>query len=642
LLKLIRNRQQFYPNLKHSFMKKLLYAFMAILFASASTKAQTNPCEGKANFQFTINTSTVSFFSLNTSNVVLNHRWTFGDGNTSDMANPVHTYQFPGNYRVVHYIKDATQNCYDSIVKEFQLTFTTPCDLLQPKFEWKRDSANPAKIIFMNLSQPNAPPTTIIYKWSFGDGTYSTEKNPTHLYSTTGQFEVCLSISYPNTNCIKRYCTIVSVPPPCNLQAYFSWALAATNPLTIKFTNQTITTTANAEVKWSFGDGTYSTEWTPTHTYTKAGIYKVCIRVAISTTCVQEFCKEVVVRDCNIETDFKWAIDSVFPLRGVKFYPLPSVLTIAPLSVKWSFGDGTYSTEYSPFHQYQQPGTYKVCLRIEYYAGCVKEVCKEITIPVPVNCEKLSEFKYERITSISNAFVFAALTQVSTLKYTWTFGDGTGALGPNAKHQYERPGKYTVCLTVYRGDNCASTTCKEIVVGPLNCEQTYVKFEYQRLNAIGNIIKFKAISNQPVLYQKWSILKDNGTVPVILTTQDPTYTFTQAGVYKVCLRAITGNGCVKEYCEVITIHNAADACTLQLTPNPATTQITFKIELAQQAAVVASIVDMSGVRRAVFYLNGTQGWNSYTLPVSTLPTGYYTLEVKVGDRICKGRFQKLN
>jgi PKD repeat protein len=479
-------------------------------------------------------------------------------------------------------------------------------------------------------------------KWSFGDGIYSTEENPTHLYTTPGQFEVCLIIRYANGNCERKLCKVVTVPPPpCNLQPYFLWSDSATNPLTIKFTNQTITTTANAEVKWSFGDGTGSTEWNPTHAYTKAGIYKVCLKVAISTTCVQEYCKEVIVKDCNIETDFKWAIDSVFPLRGVKFYPLPSVLTVMPLSVKWSFGDGTYSTEYSPFHQYLQPGTYKVCLRIEYYAGCVKEVCKEITIPVPVHCEKLSEYKYERIASSPNAFVFAALTQSSTLKYTWTFGDGTGALGPNAKHRYEHPGKYTVCLTVYRGDNCASTTCKEIVVGPLNCEQTYVKFEYQRLNTIGNVIKFKAISNQPVLSQKWTIWKDNGTVPVILTTPDPTYTFTQAGVYKVCLRVITGNGCVKEYCEVITIHNG-EACTLQLTPNPATTQITFRIELPGQVPVVASIVDAMGVRRAVFYLNGTQGWNSFTLPVSTLAIGYYTLEVKIGDRICKGRFQKLN
>ncbi len=625
-------------------MKKFIYSFMALLFLCITVaKAQNNPCYGKAGFQFTINGSTVNFYSLNTGNTPLRHSWRFGDGGGSDAMNPVHSYQLPGSYRVVHYIKDSANNCYDSAVKEIVISSTTLCDLLQPKFEWKRDSSNPAKIIFMNLSQPNAPPTSLIYKWSFGDGTTSLEKNPVHIYNTPGQYNVCLTIRYANANCEKTYCSIVTVPPPCNLQPYFTWAADATNPLKIKFTNQTIVPVATAQVKWSFGDGTYSTDWSPVHAYTQPGIYKVCLKVAISNTCIKEYCKEVIVRACTIEPNFNWTIDSVFPLRGVKFHNLTQLLNdIHPTNVKWSFGDGTGSNEWSPFHDYQQPGTYKVCLKIEFFPGCIKEICKEVTVPVPVHCERLSAFKMERIPNYPNAFEFSAEHQNSTLKYTWTFGDGTGSLGPNAKHKYERPGRYTVCLTVYRGDNCASTTCKEIVVGPLNCEQTYVKFEYQRLNTLGNIIKFKAISNQPIISQRWTIQKDNGTLPVVINTPDPAYTFTQAGIYKVCLRAITANGCVKEYCEVITIQHVPDVCTLQLTPNPATTQITFRIELPQQLPVVASIVDAAGIRRAVFYLNGTQGWNSFTLPVGTLPTGYYTLEVKVGDRICKGRFQKLN
>lgn len=622
-------------------MKKFIYSLMALLCSFVTVaKAQNNPCDGKANFQFTVNGGSVNFYSINTTSYPLFHSWHFGDGSLSDAANPVHTYQLPGVYRVVHYIKDSTRNCYDSAVKE--ITIAASCDLLQPKFEWRKDSSNPAKIIFMNYSQPNAPPTAIIYKWSFGDGTSSNEKSPVHLYSTPGQYNVCLTIRYANANCEKTYCSIVTVPPACDFQPYFSWTADPSNPLTIKFTNQTAVTSAAAKIKWSFGDGTSNADWNPTHTYTKSGVYNVCIRVELSPNCVKEFCKEVIVRSCDIEAGFTWVLDSVLPMRGVKFYPLPSILTVMPLSIKWSFGDGVSSTEYSPFHQYQQPGTYKVCMRIEFFAGCVKEVCKEVVIPAPLGCEQLSLFKIERISSEPNTFIFNAEFNNSTVKYTWTFGDGTGATGPNAKHKYDRPGRYNVCLTVYRGDNCASTTCKEIVVGQLNCEQTIVKYEYQRLNSVGNVIKFKAVSNQPILSQYWTIYKSNSTVPVMINAVDPTYTFQDSGWYKVCLRAITVNGCVKEYCEAIRIQQVPSVCTLQIMPNPVTTTANFKVQVETPQVVIASIIDITGVRKAVFYLNATAGVNSFAIPTGTLPTGYYTLEVKIGNRVCTGRFQKVN
>ena len=626
-------------------MKKFIYSFLAVfcLYLTAA-QAQTNPCEGKANFQFTINVNTVTFGSINTSNIVLEHYWKFGDGTNSNAANPVHLYQLPGSYRVVHYIKDVARNCYDSAVKEIQLNFTPSCELLQSKFEWERDASNPNRIKFFNQSLPNAPPNLLLFKWSFGDGTYSTEKNPVHIYTAPGQYNVCLTIRYVNSNCEKTYCSIVTIPPVCNLQPNFSWAADPANLLKIKFTNQTIVPANGVQVKWSFGDGTTSTEWSPTHAYTQPGIYTVCLKIALSSTCVKEICKQVVVRACTIEPNFTWTIDGVYPLRGVKFNNQTALISnIPPLSVKWTFGDGTGSNEWSPFHVYQHPGTYKVCLRIEFFPGCVKEICKEVTIPAPVNCERLSAFKMERIPNHPNAFEFSAEFNNSTLKYTWTFGDGTGALGPNARHQYDRPGRYTVCLTVYRSDECASTTCKEIVVGLLNCEQTYVKFEYQRLNPpIGNTIKFTAVSNQPIVSQRWTIQKSNGTTAVIINTPNPTYTFTETGVYKVCLRAITANGCVKEYCEVITIQHVPETCTLQVMPNPAVTTINFKLQVETQQAVTASIIDITGVRRAVFYLSAAVGLNTFTLPVATLPAGYYTLEVKAGNRICHGRFQKVN
>jgi PKD repeat protein len=623
-------------------MKKVFYPLIALLLlwaCGATAQEQTNPCAGKANFQFTVNNLTVNFYSASTSNTQLNHRWHFGVNNAGlDAANPVFIYTEPGVYKVTHYIKDVVRNCYDSAVKEIRVG--NICELLKPKFEWASDSALPARIKFYNVSQPNPPPAGVTFKWSFGDGTSSFERSPVHIYQQPGAYEVCLIMRIDGV-CEKTFCTKVEIPPACNLQPAFILNSEPSNPLKVKFTNQTLPTTANAQAKWNFGDGTESNEWNPAHAYEKAGVYTVCLKVYISNTCVKEICKQVVVRACTIEPDFSWLTDSIYPLRGVQFHNLTQALSTQPLRVRWSFGDGTESNEWNPFHKYEKPGTYRVCLKIAFFEDCVKEVCKTIVIPEPVNCERLSNFNY-RFTSEPNTIKVEASFHQSSLKYVWTFGDGTGAFTAATAHKYDRPGKYTVCLTVYRGENCASTTCKEIVVGPIPCDLTKVKFEYERLNNTGNIIKFKAISNQPLLSQRWTIQKDNAPTPVIITANNPTYTFTQAGVYKVCLRAVTLNGCIKEYCEVIRIGELPSACVLQVVPNPATTQITFRLELNTNQPVTASVIDAMGVRRSVHFFNGAAGWNSFNIGIANLQAGYYSLEVKYNGSVCTSKFQKIN
>jgi PKD repeat protein len=45
------------------------------------------------------------------------------------------------------------------------------------------------------------------------------------------------------------------------------------------------------------------------------------------------------------------------------------------------------------------------------------------------------------------------------LTYLWNFGDGTTSTLPYPTHTYSPPGSYIVCLTIYSGTVCTSTTC---------------------------------------------------------------------------------------------------------------------------------------------------------------------------------------
>jgi hypothetical protein len=59
-----------------------------------------------------------------------------------------------------------------------------------------------------NLSTSNA--TVNEFVWDFGDGTTSNDPYPTHTYSGTGPYILCLSI-FTNGNCTDTYCDTVSV-----------------------------------------------------------------------------------------------------------------------------------------------------------------------------------------------------------------------------------------------------------------------------------------------------------------------------------------------------------------------------------------------------------------------------------------------
>jgi PKD repeat protein len=128
----------------------------------------------------------------------------------------------------------------------------------------------PLTITFMDTS--TGSPTAWI--WSFGDGTYSTVKNPKHTYMTAGSYTIKLTASNEagtSTNTKTNYIKVTALQKP---DANF-WGSTRSGyaPLTVTFTDAS--TGSPTAWKWSFGDGTYSTVKNPKHKYSKAGRYTV-------------------------------------------------------------------------------------------------------------------------------------------------------------------------------------------------------------------------------------------------------------------------------------------------------------------------------------------------------------------------------
>ncbi|MEP7238800.1 MAG: PKD domain-containing protein, partial [Ferruginibacter sp.] len=390
-------------------MKKnftLLWLTIAAFTFKAS--AQTTPnCNAEFAAQYLTN-YTLKFNPVTTTDSpYVRHFWSFGDGSIgSQLISPTHTYSLPGSYSVVHTVLRTTSNNVPVCTQVFTriVTITEPCNLVA-NFSSTSTASNPLMVSFQNLSVPLATSDSIT--WIFGDNSpNSYAVNAVHTYANAGTYNVCLIVKKNNSPtappCIKYICKTVVVTAPCNLIADFNWTITPTNPLRYEFHNLSTPLAASDSIRWTFGDGTSSSDVNPVHTYNVAGTYIICLRVQKLTLpgaapCVREICKTIVVtQPCNLVVDYSWTVAAANPLQ-IEFHNLSVPLAVTD-SVTWIFGDNSpnaYSV--NAVHTYANAGTYSVCLIVKKNssataAPCVRYICKTIVVFAP--CTLVADFNW--------------------------------------------------------------------------------------------------------------------------------------------------------------------------------------------------------------------------------------------------------
>ena len=637
-------------------MKKLFTLLLiAVAALTLKSSAQTTNCT--ADFSFTLSGMSVTFTPANAATLATNHHyWRFDDGSSSSSISPVHVYAAGGTHTVTHIFyrsENGVALCIDSVTKRFEFPNTPVTCNLQAHFSFERDPQQANKLNFKNLSTPT---TDVHYvKWSFGDGTYSSDLNPSHVYANSGTYHVCLSVA-TSTNtangCYSDSCMSVQVqatPPPCNLTAYFAWSADSLQINKIHFTNFSSHFEKGDSIRWTFGDGTTSYDVNPTHVYANGGTYTVCIRVkkngpSGAELCVKEYCKQVVVlNECRLEANFTFEADATN--KNKIYFKNGSTPLTSVIYTQWSFGDGTTSSSANPDHTYAKPGIYNVCLKISSSSNCYREKCQTVEIREPeINCFDISKFTFTRSTVNCLEFKFIPAVVNTSWKYAWSFGDGTGSNDISPSHVYPRSGNYTVFLTVYRSSTCVSTSYKVAETGTcFSCNNIWVKYEYSRVAGTANKIYFHALSNYPILSQTWTITKlsISGASTVTLTQTNPDYTFNEPGDYRVCIRAITYGQCIKEYCDVIHIAPNTD-CALTLYPNPSNTnQVAVGVVLTAPDMIHVYIYNSLNILVKQKDQQGSVGNNVVAASLDGLVPGTYTVKVVYGNRMCYTKFHKI-
>lgn len=386
--------------------------------------------------------------------------WNFGDGQKANTRHPAHTYADTGTY-IVQLI---TRNdaCADTMRKTIYVVDE------HPSFDYTPGEEICKKETITVTATNYAPQYVKDFTWNFGDQTEKKGKAATlsHVYANTGSYAVKLTITDING------CAVSAEKPILNIAVFGSKAQfdnttgICLEDGKVSFTDKSVTDGKHpvTEWKWSFGDGNTAVTTTAgyTHTYTKAGNFSVQLTIKDSYGCRDTITKTnaVVIADPKAVINLQ---DSIFCSGLPVNFANASKGTA--LSYRWSFGDGTTSTQAAPAHSFAKEGSYNIALAVTDKYGCKDSVYKEklVTIANPVASFNLTDSFASCPPLIASPVNYSQ----NTTAYSWNFDDGIVSGLDKPEHAYVQGGVYRLTLVAKGHGACYDTAVHVVTVkGP--------------------------------------------------------------------------------------------------------------------------------------------------------------------------------
>jgi len=272
--------------------------------------------------------STVSIENLSGENYV-NYHWDFGDGKTELDSKFVparsHTYNSWGVDTIT--LSVFSNNCSSTATQIIEILAPIPETTLKPAL--RADGCADLSVSFEHYVR-----YADTLHWEFGDGGSSEDENPTYIYDTPGTYVVTLTAGGPGTAdtmvVVRRDTVKVYEVPVADFEVF---------PDTVMLPDQEVICNNNSingdRYQWNFGEvgNTVSTEESPEHYYTEAGIYTITLEVWSVHDCYHSKSIEnaVVVEKAGtyvfptgISPQGKYDINRIFKPkhRGIRDYKL--------------------------------------------------------------------------------------------------------------------------------------------------------------------------------------------------------------------------------------------------------------------------------------------------------------------------------
>lgn len=483
---------------------------------------------------------TVSFQSTTTGAV--SWLWNLGDGTTSTLQNPVHTYNFYGEYTIKLTTTSST-GYVDSIIKTNFIKIkkaTLAIDGIPSQGACLPYIFNPIP----NISSPDA---IVSYFWDFGDGATSTLQFPTHTYTVQGNYSLRL-ITVSSKGCTDSL--ILPLAIRVGLSTSVDFVASTLTPCAFTTVQFTDLSPIGDEWVWHFGDGASSDVKNPIYEYKIPGIYSVTLIVK-NNGCANELKKINYITvlppvsqitatpNCSNRTEFTFSDNSTDPLTWL-----------------WNFGDGTTSNlQNPPAHNFPGLGDQTVSLTVTN-GGCTHT--STMTVRTVNENPDLTSISDTICRGTKAAYRATNINPANINSYFWNFGDGlqSSTDKDTISHLYTTSGTYTIILITTDINGCKDTIIKTnylTVFGPVaNFSATNTGGCQGLITTFNDLSVSDGIN--PLVSWKWDF---GDSTSQTFTAPPFTHTYNKVGIFSVKLIATDSYNC-SDSITIIDLINSTD------------------------------------------------------------------------------------
>ncbi|MES2850596.1 MAG: PKD domain-containing protein [Bacteroidota bacterium] len=462
----------------------------------------------------------------------LSSKWIYSDGTSSFGASTAKMWTTAGNHTVK--LISNFNACSDSVTKNIRVL---PAPVINFSASDSASCKPPFIVNFTDLSN-----NATNWLWDFGDGFTSAVQNPSHTYTTEGEFTVKLTVNSA-TGCnstLPQFRFIRILKPQVNIDTTENGGCI---PYT--FAPHAIVGSVDgiSSYLWDFGNGNTSTNHFPVEVYNNTGSYN--IKLTITTV---DGCIDSVVRPAGVKTgthpviDFGLSPAVVCPGVPVQFTDLSTPAD----RWLWKFGNGNISELQNPTHKFSDSGKYSIKL-IAWNNGCDDSLTKPRVLTV---LPGLARFR-PVYNCVNKKEVFFKDSSILPQTWLWDFGDGYTDNTQNPTHLFANYQTYNVSLTTTNG---ACTNTRIVAVKLLNEIPGFVATKNSLCKPDSVIFYMQNFNKDNIASYIWDF--GDGTVDS-LSRDSVRHTYNSSGFFTVSLTAVDSNGCSQTTSKANFIHSAA-------------------------------------------------------------------------------------
>lgn len=463
--------------------------------------------------------------------------WYFGDGDSSNLENPYHTYPNNGNFNVT--LRAIDENgCSKQITKS---SYIEVYELPHVDFS-ANDSITCGNFLVVNfIDQCNA--NIANYYWNLGNGNTSNQANPTGIYNSQGQYDIALEAT-DDKGCIntkEKESFINIVNNHADFQIPKDTACVGEEIILQNLSSEM------SDFSWDFGNGDTSDQAEPTVIYEQPGDYNILLVASFLDNCTDSIVKTIHIEE--IIADFSTNKNYICQFPDTLQYINNS---INAETYEWRFYNNTYSSFPSPVVVYDSNSN--VTIGIDTYLtdtlivtsinGCsdtsihddlvhinIPNITFDYTLPskgcIPVNIGVDNNSEYNSgIDSI--------------VKYIWDFSNGDVSYLPEPEYQYNEPGEYLINLSAITELGCENSFSRTAMAGTQQTASFILESSDSTCASIPVVLK--DLSTDSNLINEWLWEFSDSTKS---QSRNPTVFLTDTGYIDVTLYAIY-NGCFSD------------------------------------------------------------------------------------------------